>query len=213
MKYVLAIFLALVIDPGKIARVNNAKTEARKAYTSGDYKKALEKYRFLADSMGVREDEVMLNLAHSYFQTNDTAQAISTYQSLIGSGKTEVRSKARQQLGILHHRQGKMEEALADFKQAVKADANNMDARYNYEMLKRKLEDKKKQDEKNNKKKPEPSAYAKKLKAQADALVKQFRFGEASILMNEGAKQDPTVQHYEDFMKRLQDVDQINRPK
>lgn len=213
MKYVLAIFLALVIDPGKIARVNSAKSEARKAYISGDYKKALEKYRYLADSMGVREDEVLLNLGHAYFQTNDTAQAIATYQSLIGSGKTDVRSKARQQLGILHHRQGKMEEALADFKQAVKADANNTDARYNYEMLKRKLDEKKKQDEKNNKKKPDPSPYARNLKARADALLKQFRFGEAAALMNEGLKRDATVEYYEDYMKRLDDVDKINRPK
>jgi len=216
MKYLLAALLAaLLIDPGKIARENRAKSEAREAYTSGDYKKALEKYKYLADSMGVREDEVLLNLGHTYFQINDTTNALSTYQSLVGSMNVAVRSKANQQLGILHHRQGKMEVALADFKAAVKADAANIDARYNYEMLKRKLDEKKKEDEKKNPKNkpPEPSAYAKKLKAQADALVAQFRFGEAHTLMTEGAKKDPTVQHYQDFMTRLQDVTTINKPK
>jgi tetratricopeptide (TPR) repeat protein len=216
MKYLLATLLAaLFVGPGKIARENRAKAEAREAYTSGDYKKALEKYKYLADSLGVREDEVLLNLGHSYFQTNDTTNALSTYQSLVGSMNVAVRSKANQQLGILHHRQGKMEAALADFKAAVKADAANIDARYNYEMLKRKLDEKKKEDEKNNPKNkpPEPSAYAKKLKAQADALVAQFRFGEANTLMTEGAKKDPTVMHYQDFMTRLQDVTTINKPK
>jgi tetratricopeptide (TPR) repeat protein len=216
MKYLLAALLAAwLIDPGKIARENRAKSEAREAYTSGDYKKALEKYKYLADSMGVREDEVLLNLGHTYFQTNDTTNALSTYQSLVGSMNVAVRSKANQQLGILHHRQGKFEAALADFKAAVKADAANIDARYNYEMLKRKLDEKKKEDEKKNPKNkpPEPSAYAKKLKAQADALVAQFRFGEANTLMTEGAKKDPTVMHYQDFMTRLQDVTTINKPK
>ena len=229
MKYLLAALLAaLLIDPGKIARENRAKSEAREAYTSGDYKKALEKYKYLADSLGVREDEVLLNLGHTYFQINDTTNALSTYQSLVGSMNVAVRSKASQQLGILHHRQGKMEVALADFKAAVKADAANIDGfahdiggrsklvtRYNYEMLKRKLDEKKKEDEKKNPKNkpPEPSAYAKKLKAQADAMVAQFRFGEAHALMTEGAKKDPTVMHYQDFMTRLQDVTTINKPK
>jgi len=216
MKYLLlAILAAWIIDPGKVARENRAKSEARAAYTSGDYKTAIAKYKLLADSLGVREDEILLNLGHAYYQTNDTTNALSTYQSLTGSTKQEVRSIANQQLGMLHHRQGKMEEALANFKAAVKADAGNIDARKNYEMLKRKLDEKKKEDEKNNPKNkpPEPSAYAKKLKAQADALVAQFRFDEANTLMTEGAKKDPTVMHYQDFMTRLQDVTTINKPK
>ena len=154
MKYiVISIFsILLVIDPGKIARVNSAKTDARKAYMDGDYKKAVEKYTYLADSLGVREDEVMINLANSYFQVNDTTNAVASYQSLTASSKSHIRSKAQQQLGVLNHRQGKLEEALNNFKQAIKADASNTDAKYNYEMLKKKLdEEKKKQEEQQNK--------------------------------------------------------------
>ena len=148
MKYfIIAILAVLTIDPGKIARVNTAKTEARKAYVDGDYKKAVAKYTYLADSLGVREDEVMLNLANSYFQVKDTANASSTYQSLTASAKSHIRSKANHQLGILNHQQGKLEEALNNFKQAIKADANNIDAKYNYEMLKKKLDEKKKEEE------------------------------------------------------------------
>jgi hypothetical protein len=148
MKYlIIAIFSALIIDPGKIARVNTAKTEARKAYMDGDYKKAVEKYTYLADSLEVREDEVMLNLANSYFQVKDTANAASTYQSLAASTKNHIRSKAHHQLGILNHQQGKLEEALNNFKQAIKADGDNIDAKYNYEMLKKKLDEQKKEEE------------------------------------------------------------------
>ena len=164
MKLVIAITLSLLfmVDPGKIGKVNSAKSEARKAYAAGDYKKAIEKYRYLTDSLDVTEDEVMLNLANSYFQTNDTTNASSTYSALTGSVKPHIRSKAQQQLGILNHKLGKLEEALNNFKQAIKADANNVDARYNYEMLKKKLDEQKKQEQNQQNKEEEKKEQEKK---------------------------------------------------
>ncbi len=144
---VLSFLVALVTDPGKISKINTLKTEARKAFASGDYKTAIEKYRYLTDSLSIHEDEVKLNLANAYFQENDTTNAFSSYQNLVGSSDIAIRSKANQQLGVLNNRQGKFEEALANFKQSIKADPANRDARYNYEMLKKKLEEKKKKEE------------------------------------------------------------------
>lgn len=149
MKLALASLLILLfaVDPAKIGKINTAKSSARKAYVAGDYKKAVQQYRYLIDSLAIDEDEVRLNLANSYFQLNDTTNAATTYQTLTGSVKPDIRSKAQQQLGIINHRQGKLDEALNNFKQAIKADANNMDARYNYEMLKKKLDEQKKQEQ------------------------------------------------------------------
>ena len=206
-----ALLLVLAIDPAKIGKVNGAKSEAKKAYNSGDYKKAIERYTYLIDSLGVTEDEMTLNLANSYFQINDTTSATGIYQSIAGSVKPRVRSNAQHQLGVLNHRQGKFEEALENFKQAIKADANNTDARYNYEMLKKKLDEQKKKEQKNNNTPKEPSEYAKKLKAQAEALSAQFKFREAQDLMLEGAKKDPSVMHYSDFIERLKNVVTINK--
>jgi tetratricopeptide (TPR) repeat protein len=205
------LLVALSIDPAKIGKINSAKSEAKKAYNSGEYEKAIERYTYLTDSLGVTEDEVTLNLANSYFQINDTTNAISSYQSIAGSVKPRVRSNAQHQLGVLNHRQGKFEEALENFKQAIKADANNVDARYNYEMLKKKLDEQKKKDEQNNNRPKEPSEYAKRLKAQAEALSAQFKFREAQDLMLDGAKKDPTVMHYSDFIERLKNVVTINK--
>jgi Ca-activated chloride channel homolog len=139
--------LAAIIDPVKIGKINSRKREAREAYTAGDYKTAIAKYRYLVDSLDATEDEVMLNLANAYFNANDTAQAMAGYQSVMGSPKGDIRSKAQQQLGIMNHRAGKLEEALNNFKQSIKADPNNRDARFNYEILKKKLEDEKKKKE------------------------------------------------------------------
>ncbi len=141
------ILLLFIPGPGDIGKINSAKSEAKKAYQRGDYKKAIEQYQFLTDSLGVDEEEVRMNLAHAYFQLNDTTNAQQRYQPLTGSNRAAYRSLANQQLGVLSNRQGKLEEALNYFKSAMKADATNEEARFNYEMVKKKLEEKKKQEE------------------------------------------------------------------
>ena len=144
---VLTLVAALITDPLKINQINRAKQEARKAYTEGDYETAIQKYRYLTDSLQVSEDEVLLNLGHSYYQAGDVENATTQYQTLVQSNKPSVRSAAWQQLGVIKNKQGKAEEALSHFKEAIKADPSNEDARYNYELLKRKLDEKKKQEE------------------------------------------------------------------
>ncbi len=177
MNYSLLTILVLIsfTDPVDIGKINRAKKEARASYTSGDYKKALLQYQYLVDSLQVKEDEVMLNLANSYFQLKDTAQASNTYLSLTQSNQTHIRSKAQQQLGILNHQQGKLEEALAHFKQAIKADANNKDARYNYEALKKKLEEQKKQEQqqKDQQQKDQPKNEKQKEEQKKEEQKKQ----------------------------------------
>ncbi|MBX2894315.1 MAG: hypothetical protein KF763_02665 [Cyclobacteriaceae bacterium] len=154
MKLGLLILLALLVDPGKIGQVNSLKSQAKEAYLKGDYKTAISKYRTLVDSLGVAEDEVKLNLAHAYFEARDTANTAMSYQPLTQSQNPKIRSVAHQQLGVLSNRANKYEEALASFKQALKADPSNEDARYNYEMVKKKLEEQKKKEEEQKKNDP-----------------------------------------------------------
>ena len=151
MKLVLGIFILLVlIDPGKIGQINTLKSEAKKAYTAGDYKTAAAKYAYLVDSLNVREDEVMMNMANAYFHLNDTSRMPDAYKQLTESTNTKIKSIANQQLGVVENRKGNFEEALSYLKQALKADPTNADARYNYELVKKKLEQKKKEEEKKN---------------------------------------------------------------
>ena len=147
MKWSLLILIAFLVDPGKIGQVNTAKSEAKKAYQRGEYKNAVAQYKILRDSLGVQEEEVNMNLAHSYFQLNDTLNAQNSYLPLTSSLNQKFKSVANQQLGVLANRGGKFEEALNYFKNSLKADPTNEEARYNYEMVKKKLEEKKKQEE------------------------------------------------------------------
>src|SRR5690349_8928300 len=112
MMYVISLLLAIWSDPGDIGKVNSVKAEAKKAFQAGDFKTASDRYRYLVDSAGVQEDEVNMNLAHSYFNLNDTAQAIGSYQRLTQSADAHLKSLAYQQLGVLNNREGHFEEAL-----------------------------------------------------------------------------------------------------
>lgn len=145
------VILLLLIDPIKIGKINTLKEEAKKAFQTGDFKTAANRYQLLTDSLQVREDEVNLNLAHAYFQLNDTVAAQQAYQTALRTTNKKYQSIARQQLGTLLNRQGKFEEALAEYKEALKANPENEEARYNYELLKKKLDEQKKQEQKQNK--------------------------------------------------------------
>lgn len=150
MKYLITILLVAVSfsDLDKIARVNKIKKEAKEAFNSGDYEIAAKKYSFLLDSMDVDDDNIKLNLANAYYQLRDTTGAMTNYNDLLESNNNIVRSVANQQLGVMANRDKKFEEALDHFKQALKSNPNNEDARYNYELLKKILEEQEEQDKK-----------------------------------------------------------------
>jgi tetratricopeptide (TPR) repeat protein len=175
MKFVAIALLtfAAIVDPITIGKINSLKREAREAYTAGDYKTAIAKYRYLLDSLHATDDEVMLNLANAYFNARDTTQARGSYESVMGSTKADIRSKAHQQLGVMNHRAGRLEEALNNFKQAIKADPNNRDARFNYEILKKKIEEEKKKQQKDQNRDKQNKENQKKDDQQKDQQQKQ----------------------------------------
>jgi tetratricopeptide (TPR) repeat protein len=192
-------------DINKISRINQAKRMAEEAYRKGEFESAISAFRLLSDSLGVNEDPILLNLGNAYFHQNDTTNAAQYYSRVLGSEDPVLRSVAYQQLGIIKKQQNKLKEAIADFKTSLKSNPNNEDARYNYELLK-KIIDEQEQQQQNENKDIEPSEYAKRLKARADNLVKQNMFDQAMSLMQKGLEEDETVAAYNSFISKLNDV-------
>lgn len=149
MKPFIFVILAVIIavDPATVKKINATKEAAEEAFKSGHYAEAIRHYKTLTDSLGVDDDAVILNLANAYYLAKDTANAFSRYQAVVESAQSEISSKAHQQLGVMLNKRGKPEEALQQFKAAIKAEPANDAARYNYEMLKKKLEEEKKKQE------------------------------------------------------------------
>ena len=151
---ILILILALSVslsDLTNISKVNRYKNMGEQAYKQKDYKKAIHAYKTLVDSFSVDEDPILLNLANAYFNLKDTANASNYYNQLLASNDNSIKSVANAQLGVMKKQQNKLPEALAHFKNALKANPQNADARYDYELLKKLMKDQ--QDKNKNKNK------------------------------------------------------------
>ncbi|MGI9545214.1 MAG: hypothetical protein ACR2MX_18270 [Cyclobacteriaceae bacterium] len=149
MKYLLVSMLAVALAGfNDIAKVNKAKEEAKKAYLDQDYALAVTKYQYLIDSLGVKDDRAQLNLSHAYLLTQDTTAAMQGY-NMLANDRTpaNIRSIANQQMGVITSAQNKKQLALEYFKQALRANPSNEEARFNYELIKKELEEEQKQKE------------------------------------------------------------------
>ncbi len=100
------------------------------------------------------------------------------------------------------------EKSIESYKNALRNNPTDQDARYNLVFAK-KLRQQSKKDQQKNQDKIEPSEFARKLKARADKLVAEFKFNEALDLMLSGMKKDKTIAAYRDFIKKLQDINKI----
>ena len=151
MSYIIILFSMILgwNDFNKISQVNHHKNEADKAIKAEDYPTAIDAYKILIDSLQVNEESLLLNMANAYYHTSDTTNAAYFYSRLIDSDDPKVRSQAFQQLGVISQQQNKMEASLEHFKNALKSNPANEDARYNYEVLKKLMEQQQQQDQEN----------------------------------------------------------------
>ena len=143
----IVLFLLLFIsnDPKDIARVNALKKEAEKAFIEGNYDLAISNYSILTDSLLINDDLIELNLGHAYYHTGDTANAKLFYGRASTTNDKKLKSITYQQLGVLSKEAGKLEESLQQLKASIKADPTNQEAIYNYEVVKKLLEEQKEQ--------------------------------------------------------------------
>ncbi len=181
-------------DLNDIATVNALKADAEKAYKSGNYKVAFYKYQMLVDSFQVTDDNLLLNYANaSYYLTglngkidesvtgdedsNFAKEAMSNYQKLTGSTDQQIRSAAYNQIGVINYHMGNgveqqgekyLNESLSYFKQSLISNSSNDNARYNYEVVKKKLGEQKNQDQDNKDEKEENEDQKNKDKQDQD---------------------------------------------
>ena len=134
-----------------VSERNLLKIDATKAFNQKNYKLAAEKYVILSNISFNLEPEARLNLAHTYFYTNDTTKALNEYRKLLRVSDEQILSSALIQIGVIDTMLGDSATALILFKDALQKNPENKVARYNYELLRKKLPQ---QPPKNNKNQP-----------------------------------------------------------
>lgn len=151
MILILNIILVFILND-KIDEINRLTNSAEKSFFSKNYDESIRNYKTLIDSLDYSNEKIYLNLAHSYLLSNDTLNAIENYNFASLTENNKIKSIALQQLGNINEKNKKLDEALSFYKESIIADNNNEDSKYNYELVKRRIEEEKKKNQQNNKK-------------------------------------------------------------
>ncbi len=120
----------------QIARNNQARLQAERAYRAGQYAQALVYYEALNRSATPLDPAVRLNLGHTQFRLGQYDRAKPQYRALLESDRPDLRTVAATQLGVLACLERDSATALRLFEQALLEDPDNEPARYNFESVK-----------------------------------------------------------------------------
>lgn len=120
-----------------ISHNNIARKEAEVAYQTGNYKRAAERYTYLARLNATPDPTLLLNLGHSCFRLNEYTRAKRHYEKLRQIGNSDLAAIAAVQLGVIACQERDSATALTLFEQALLQNPDNEPARYNFELISR----------------------------------------------------------------------------
>ena len=153
---IIKFIIIILLNINNIDEINRLTKEAEIYFKNEEYDKSIANYKILIDSFDVTNEKIYLNLAHSHFLSNDTAKALENYTYATITNNNKIKSIALQQIGNINESRNKLEEALDFYKESIISDNSNIDSKFNYELVKKKIQKQKenkqeKPDEKNNK--------------------------------------------------------------
>ncbi|MHC2992452.1 aerotolerance protein [Pontibacter sp. HJ8] len=135
------IFLISLLGGGlhTITHINQYTKIAALAYEQQEYAEAIAAYEYILTDLEVKDDQLRLNLGHTYFRAGQLQQAQQQYTQLAKHTSKHIRAVALLQLGNITAQSKKYKQALVYYRQALVADPASDAARYNYELLKKYL--------------------------------------------------------------------------
>lgn len=133
-----------------ISKINELKKNAEIAFKHQQYDVAVSNYSYLIDTLHINDEQATMNLGHAYYQLNQKDLAQAQYQKLVLSKNEALKSVAYQQLGAMSNDPKTLEKAMSYFKESIKSDPSNTDARYNYELVKKRLKEQQEQNQDQN---------------------------------------------------------------
>ncbi|MCI4670663.1 MAG: tetratricopeptide repeat protein [Bacteroidia bacterium] len=208
--YMLLIICIPVLGMGQVftPKVKTYTREGNRSYKAGSFVDAEVSYKKALEEEAA-DFKARFNLGNSLYAQERYDDAIKEYQQAAGLGEDKLsQSLAYYNLGNSFLNKKDYRKAANAFKDALKRNPSDMDTRYNLAYALEQLKNNSDQNKDDDKK--DPSEFAKKLKAQADELVKEKKYQAAFDLMQSGLKKDETVSYYNDFIGRLKEVSGVD---
>lgn len=187
--------------------------EANKAYEEGRYEEAEQLYK---EALKEEPENAKLyfNLGNAQARQQKVEEAIQSYMDYRALAESPAdKALAEYNIGTLLAGGAKWKPAATHFKNALKLNPEDREAKHNYELALAKLQDEEQQknkEEQENQPPPEPSPYAIAMKKQAEKLVSLRKYTEAYDLMQQALKDDDTVRAFNGFIERIKNVAEID---
>ena len=150
---IIKFIIIILLNINNIDEINRLTKEAEIYFKNEEYDKSIANYKILIDSFDVTNEKIYLNLAHSHFLSNDTAKALENYTYATITNNNKIKSIALQQIGNINESRNKLEEALDFYKESIISDNNNIDSKFNYELVMKKIQKQKENKQENPKEK------------------------------------------------------------
>lgn len=190
------------------------RRKANKAYEAGNYEEAEQLY-LSAIEQEPDNTKLYFNLGNAQAKQGKVEEAIQSYMEFRSLAESpEDKAMAEYNIGTLLAKAENWKPAASHFKNSLKLNPSDMEAKHNYERV---LAEQKKEEEENgeeqnqeNQPPPEPSQYAIAMKKQAEKLVAQRKYSQAYNLMKRALEVDETVRAFNDFIERTKNVSDIN---
>jgi Ca-activated chloride channel family protein len=209
----LGLGVCLLLLPGA---AQASPASALKSYAAGQFTNALTEYeRLLADQTKKQMPEdprLQFNAgAAAYRATNYTA-AIQHFTAVLSARDIRLQAQAYYNLGNVHFRLGqtaedldKLEEswkeAIQQYQHALALDKTDADAAFNLALVEERVKQIQRMRE-----------LARRAKEEADAATRRRNYHRALEIMEQLLKNNIAAKPFEDFTKKLKDIDAIANP-
>ncbi len=215
MKKALSLILMLMQLTVLAQSANESLKQGNKLYKEKNYDEAEINYRKALEAEKKEPIRAEFNLGDALYKQERYEEAATQFSKVIAKTEDkELKAKALHNLGNTLVRQEKLQPAVEAYKKSLMLNPKDNETRqnlaYTLKAIQKKQQQQQQQKQNQEKKNIEPSEFAKQLKAKCDILVKNFDFATAYQLMQEGLQKDETVAYYNDFIKKLKDVVEIN---
>ena len=215
MKVLILILLVLVnnILENDISKINKLTKNAEKAFKEKNYKVAINDYNTLIDSFNISNEKIHLNLAHSYLLSNDTLKAIENYNMASITNNNKIKSIAYQQLGNINESKNKLKNATEFYKKSILSNNSNLDSKYNYELVTKKLkEQEKKKKEKNKKEEDNKNQQNKEQEKSIEEKLKEVNMSKKKAEMILNALNNIEFQYIQQLKRKASKKIDKNKP-
>ncbi|MBE9503125.1 MAG: tetratricopeptide repeat protein [Proteobacteria bacterium] len=144
------IFLPLLMGFGPLESPKGFVEEGNALFIEGKYDEAKEKYEAAA-KIAKDDAPIKYNRANTLFKQGDLEGALKDYREGAAFGDEALKAKSFYNMGNALFAGQKFNEAAAAFKEALKHDPSDNDAKINLEMALKKMEEQKEQQKQKNK--------------------------------------------------------------